>query len=819
MESERKTTKSRLGAGLFFAGVAAGILGIGCLTRPVAQLEPTTKANFTAVVKQQAIDKVDLLFAIDNSASMGDKQDLFKDAVPDLISRLLTPDCVDNPTKVTQRQKQNPDGSCPNGLKLEFQPVHDLHVGIVTSALGGGGSPDICDGSGGVPTGVTRHDNDKGELINRTKPNGGGEGTVNNAKPVDGNGGNFLAWLPASEPKNQGKPAPNVTPEPSVTQLQTDFQSLVVGVQEYGCGLEAQLESWYRFLVQPDPWDDIPKSAGGAAAVALTGVDAKLLKQRKDFLRDDSLVSIIMLTDEEDSWSDPLALGGRGWVTRTQNFPSTQAKQAGTMPRGTSECAEPIDVNNPTTTGPNNKDCTSCGFQGNKPGGSPIASDPECQKSCGANCLGFYTSAEDNLNVRYTNDMKRKYGFDPQFPVQRYVDGLKSLKVPNQDGEHKGGGGGYLGTKNCTNPLFARDLPDGSDTSSETLCNLKVGSRTPDLVFFAIIGGVPWQLLVEDGSNNKSPFKAALTNDDWTKIIGKDPSTYQTDGIDPHMIESVAPRAGLPGTTASNTADPIHGREWKTSLAQVGLDLQYACTFTLPTPKDCTLPQNEKACDCVGSATGPEGSPLCNGTTQVRGKAYPTIRELRVAKAMGGQGIVSSLCARNVTDKNADDYGYRPAVTAIVDRLKAVLAGQCLPQKLVPANDGTVPCLVLISFQPGADQNTVCDASKGLKQPDPDVLKRFQESKLAELKQQDPKATAADVGPACELTQLDPSKLVNGTCETITDPGWCYVSGAAAGTCAQAIKFSATGQPASGTSVSLQCIEVVSGQDAGGGGG
>ena len=814
---ERALKRNRLGRALFFAGVAAGVLGIGCLTRPVVQQEPTTKANFTAVVKQQAIDKVDILFSIDNSASMGDKQDLFKDAVPDLISRLLSPDCVKNDDpKVTQKAT---NGTCPTDFKLEFQPVHDLHIGIVTSALGGGGSPDICDGSGAVPTGITRHDNDKGELINRVKPNGGPEGTVNNAKPIDGNGGNFLAWLPAAEPKNQGKPAPNVTPEPDINTLQTDFQTLVVGVQEYGCGLEAQLESWYRFLVQPDPWDNIPKSAGGAAAVALDGVDAKLLKQRKDFLRNDSLVAVIMLTDEEDSWSDPLALGGRGWVTRTQNFPSTQAKQAGTMPRGTSECNDPIDVNNPTKTGPNNPDCTSCGFQGNKPGGSAISADPECQKSCGANCLGFYTSAEDNLNVRYTNDMKRKYGFDPQFPVQRYVDGLKTLKVPNREGEHKGGAGGYLGTKNCTNPLFALDLPDGSDTSADALCNLKVGPRTADLVFFAIIGGVPWQLLVEDGSNNKSPFKPSLGDSDWVKILGKDPSTYQQDGIDPHMIESVEPRAGLPPPTAGNTADPVHGREWKTNLAQVGLDLQYACTFQLPTQKDCTLPQNEKACDCVGSATGAGGSPLCNGTMQVRGKAYPTIRELRVAKGMAGQGIVSSLCARNVTDKNAADYGYRPAVTAIVDRLKAVLAGQCLPQKLIPSPDGTVPCLVLISFQAGSDQNTVCDPAKGLKQPDPDVLKRFKEARLAELKSQDPKATAADIGPACELTQIDPSKYQNGTCETITDPGWCYVTGAAAGSsCPQAIKFSATGQPASGTSVSLQCIEALSGGDAGGGG-
>ncbi len=41
------------------------------------------------------VEKVDLLFAIDNSASMGDKQGLLATAVPVLVSRLLNPNCVD----------------------------------------------------------------------------------------------------------------------------------------------------------------------------------------------------------------------------------------------------------------------------------------------------------------------------------------------------------------------------------------------------------------------------------------------------------------------------------------------------------------------------------------------------------------------------------------------------------------------------------------------------------------------------------------------------------------------------------------------------
>src|SRR5256885_13036719 len=70
-------------------------LAIGCLTRPVISETPTTKSVIIDELSQTAIDKVDLLFAIDNSASMGDKQDLLADAVPVLVNRLLNPNCID----------------------------------------------------------------------------------------------------------------------------------------------------------------------------------------------------------------------------------------------------------------------------------------------------------------------------------------------------------------------------------------------------------------------------------------------------------------------------------------------------------------------------------------------------------------------------------------------------------------------------------------------------------------------------------------------------------------------------------------------------
>src|SRR6185312_11135310 len=105
----------------------------------------------------------------------------------------------------------------------------------------------------------------------------------------------------------------------------------------------------YRFLIQPDPYQSItPPDAAGR--VALQGIDATLLQQRHDFLRPDSFVSVVVLTDENDSTVDPLALGGQGWAYENLNFPGSTTGGGAAM--GTSACA----------TNPNDPSCTSCGF-------------------------------------------------------------------------------------------------------------------------------------------------------------------------------------------------------------------------------------------------------------------------------------------------------------------------------------------------------------------------------------------------------------------------------------------------------------------------
>jgi len=53
------------------------------------------------------------------------------------------------------------------------------------------------------------------------------------------------------------------------------------------------------------------------------------------------------------------------------------------------------------------------------------------------------------------------------------------------------------------------------------------------------------------------------------------------------------------------------------------------------------------------------------------------LRELEVLEGFGDQttnAIVASICARNTTDASRPDFGYRPAMAAILERLRPLLA-------------------------------------------------------------------------------------------------------------------------------------------------
>jgi hypothetical protein len=525
--------------------------------------------------------------------------------------------------------------------------------------------------------------------------------------------------------------------------------------------------------------------------------------------------------------------------------------------------------------------------------------------------------------------MKQKYGLDRlQYPIERYYLGLTSPTVPDRTTEYPTGASFYQGGTaqpnstgtttpgdpaqlNCTNPLFAppladgsTSLPNGSDMSPATLCNTAhpavLGkSRGAGLVFFAHIGGVPHQLLqAQPGELDPvtmlplcpattaaadCPQKDTLATSDWTAILGNGAAqatatsgpSYDYSMIDPHMVESfitrdativptgTAPLVASAALPTGGGADPINGREWITDTStstvvngatviapvhqNLPVDREYACIFPLvdpttgdPTPRDCSNPAdfvNQEACDCSTQALSPAAPSQipavcgqCPGTApnncamggtdynlQFYAKAYPTIREIELVHLMGGQGILSSLCpihpsyAGGMTSDPV--FGYRPAVTSIINRLKTALTGSCLPERLTPVagscpndqnmTDECVQCLVLVNLSP-MDPNQSCDQpAVGLTEPSAQVAANFA------LQQGDGGLT----GKLCVVNQIPYQPLTatsSNTCKNSATPGWCYVTGPNAGSgCAatpQAIQFSAN-TPPNGSVVSLQCLE------------
>src|SRR5512143_1687371 len=121
----------RAKAALGFGAVVLGVV-VGCGARTGLLVPPPEGPDGSLLVS----GKVDLLFMIDNSGSMGDKQELLRQAIPDLLDRLIRPKCIDDSGNILG---DSVNGACTTG-HLEFKPVPDIHIAVVSSSLGGAGS-------------------------------------------------------------------------------------------------------------------------------------------------------------------------------------------------------------------------------------------------------------------------------------------------------------------------------------------------------------------------------------------------------------------------------------------------------------------------------------------------------------------------------------------------------------------------------------------------------------------------------------------------------------------------------------------------------
>ncbi len=387
------------------------------------------------------VGKVDLLLMVDNSRSMGDKQAILALAIPDLVSGIVNPPCLDAagaPLPAAQ-QPMSPMAACPLGAQRAFPPVTDMHVGLISSSLGSFGADGCPDTSTSIcPNGATSTSNDDhGHLVTRLDPCMPG-----NVATYENEG--FLAWDPLGHLAPPGESQIGDVSTPGT--LVGDLHDLVIGDGQDGCGFESQNESWYRFLVDPSPYQFIFLNG---QQVFSQGVDNQLLQQRVDFMRSDSLLAIVVVTDETDTSIKESGLYPL-FAQLTEN-----GAEPFHLPTARSEC---------TTKGPNDACCASCGEA--TPAGCPT--DPTCTTD------PQYTDATENIALRAFGlsgglmSHKSRYGIEFFYPPSRYVQALTSPKVENAAGAK------------VPNPIFS---PNPNEPAAPV--------RGPSLVLYATITGVP----------------------------------------------------------------------------------------------------------------------------------------------------------------------------------------------------------------------------------------------------------------------------------------------------------------------------------------
>jgi hypothetical protein len=685
---------------------------------------------------------------VDNSISMADKQRLLAEAVPVLVQRLVDPLCADeegNPTLGTTSA-----GCAP--YRSEFSPIRDIHIGIITSSLGNHGG-DVCTSDPNEMPPRTL--NDAAQLVASVRPSAAPLYSYQNH--------GFLVWDPRT-----GADIPVLDPHPNKSNHETvadtfaaDFAAHVAAAGERGCGYESSLEAWYRFLIDPEPINQVTNDGYFSVRGPVNQV---LLDQRRNFLRPDSLLAIVMLTDENDcSINDEN--GQQGWLVGSLMR----------MPRGSDACSRPDDPNIYRCCIP----CVLLDAPGYLPmDGCSYGGDISCNHPDGRSL----TALEDSTNLR-CYDQVRRLGVNLLYSWQRYSDALTQPRIRRRPPE----------STEITNPIYT----PGNDGTP---------ARERDLVFLTGIVGVPWQdIATEESLTGRGlsyltapELGAPLFGPNrWDVMLG-DPDTGRLP-TDPFMIESIGAVGGTPvaGEDQRASANPIVPNEAVTPPggARNNIngteqnvvnrdDLQYACIFDLVPDVPCDG-TNQDGCDCNASEQAYE-RPICQYSgsgqdgTQTHAKAYPGVRHLQVLKAFGDNAIVASICPKNVVPQGGPtsdpDYGYNPAVAAMVGRFREVLGPRCLPRSLETPGLAQIACSVVEArlgtscscSDPGRTELPRLDATFGIVQ---DALMQAGLCGGAT-------GVACSDYCMCEIEQLSGAEL--SACQSsLQDPtgvyGFCYV--------------------------------------------
>lgn len=455
----------------------APVVASGCLDRPVVPIVPSNLKVSVQPLSVKRPDKVDLLFVIDNSASMKDKQSELGRRIPELVSAITSPSVDPTTGKVTR--------------------VLDVHVGVITSSLGASGTG-ACQGP---------HADDRAHLLPRA-----GDPPATSGYELDPSGNPTAAACPSGLAAGQPlswvadrarDASATFAGEAGARQLQAAASCVVDSVKEFGCGYEATWEAAYRFLADPAPsasenanCSKVGDSYSCSGVIKRAGLDAALLEQRARFLRPDSLLAVVVLSDENDFSLRPEGANWKPWGIPT-----------GGLRPGWAGCANvPDDLEPDDALGAadlfSRYKCKSC---------EADPSDPAC-----AQRWPLANGDLDTNALRGFHQVQR-FGFNVLWGRQRYVDAFSKRQIL--------GGDGKLGR----NGIFA-------------------GGRDEDMIVVAGIVGVP-QTLVADAGVPK-----VLSEADWERIASPDLGKR-----DPHMIESFKKRPGIREFGGDRGVDPING--------------------------------------------------------------------------------------------------------------------------------------------------------------------------------------------------------------------------------------------------------------------
>lgn len=265
--------------------VLLAALFFGCPGQDLAPLDPCTVSEASTRVDQAGVSKVDLLFMVDNSGSMANKQLRLAKELPRLVSVLTSGD---------RKFGTPPD---PTDKARLFRPVTSLQLAVVNSSMGG------LAVKSDVPNGATSALNDciglgsDGRFLNNTDIAVQGVVATRNEFP-NATAGQVV--LPPDPTCSDFNSAPiyqdyEAGQEPGADQVAKSFGCVSrVGVR--GCPFEQQLESAWKALAPSNGKDPalhqfVDGNLGGHGDP--DGVN-------HGFIRDDAILAVVEVTDEED---------------------------------------------------------------------------------------------------------------------------------------------------------------------------------------------------------------------------------------------------------------------------------------------------------------------------------------------------------------------------------------------------------------------------------------------------------------------------------------------------------------------------------------